>query len=76
MFRVAIPEYHAQAGDPVKAAKVFYDLAIMADPPVRCANGSDAFKVMTTKVQATKENVEKFEDLTNSTDVDGYQAPC
>jgi NAD(P)-dependent dehydrogenase (short-subunit alcohol dehydrogenase family) len=67
--------HHTQAGDPPKAAKVFYDLAVMDDPPLRCAVGTDAFKAMKAKVDATKENVEKFKDWTNSTDVDGYKAP-
>lgn len=67
--------HHTQAGDPAKAAKVFYDLAVMKDPPLRCAVGTDAFKAMTAKVDATKENVEKFKEWTNSTDVDGYKAP-
>ncbi|KAF3042300.1 hypothetical protein E8E11_005646 [Didymella keratinophila] len=67
--------HHTQAGDPAKAAKVFYDLAVMKDPPIRCAVGTDAFKAMTNKVQTTKENVENFKEWTNSTDVDGYQAP-
>lgn len=37
--------------------------------------GTDAFKAMNAKVDATKENVEKFKDWTTSTDVDGYKAP-
>lgn len=67
--------HHTQAGDPPKAAKVFYDLAVMKDPPIRCAVGTDAYKAMTTKIDTTKENVEKFKDWTNSTDVDGYKPP-
>ncbi|KAF1924924.1 NAD(P)-binding protein [Didymella exigua CBS 183.55] len=62
--------HNNQPGDPVKAAKVFYDLAVMKDPPLRCAVGTDAFKAMTAKMGQTKENVEKFKDWTNSTDVD------
>ncbi|KAJ4351072.1 hypothetical protein N0V95_004176 [Ascochyta clinopodiicola] len=64
-----------QPGDPAKAAKVFYDLAVMDDPPLRCAVGTDAYKAMTNKVDTYKENVEKFKEWTNSTDVDGYKAP-
>lgn len=37
--------------------------------------GTDAFKAMNAKVDATKENVEKFKDWITSTDVDGYKAP-
>ncbi|KAF9693072.1 hypothetical protein EKO04_008908 [Ascochyta lentis] len=64
-----------QPGDPAKAAKVFYDLAVMDDPPLRCAVGTDAYKAMSAKVDTYKENVEKFKEWTNSTDVDGYKAP-
>ncbi|KAH6629693.1 hypothetical protein C7974DRAFT_191017 [Boeremia exigua] len=67
--------HHTQPGDPAKAAKVFYDLAVMQDPPIRCAVGTDAYKAMTTKIDAAKENVDKFKEWTNSTDVEGYKAP-
>lgn len=67
--------HHTQAGDPAKGAKVFYDLAVMKDPPIRCAVGTDAYKGMTTKIETMKENVERFKDWTNSTDVDGYKPP-
>ena len=67
--------HHTQPGDPAKAAKVFYNLAVMDDPPIRCAVGTDAYKAMNTKVDAYKESVQKFEKWTNSTDVDGYKAP-
>ncbi|KAF2089271.1 NAD(P)-binding protein [Saccharata proteae CBS 121410] len=64
-----------QPGDPAKAAKVFYELAVMEDPPLRCTVGTDAFERMVAKVEREKERVEKFRDLTNSTDVDGYVKP-
>ncbi|KZM25699.1 uncharacterized protein EKO05_0000954 [Ascochyta rabiei] len=64
-----------QPGDPAKAAKVFYDLAVMDDPPLRCAVGTDAYKAITAKIDTYKENVENFKEWTNSTDVDGYKAP-
>lgn len=64
-----------QAGDPAKAAKVFYDLAVMDDPPIRCIVGTDAYTNINKKLDAYKENVQKFEKWSNSTDVDGYQAP-
>ncbi|KAJ8111102.1 hypothetical protein OPT61_g6222 [Boeremia exigua] len=67
--------HHTQAGDPTKAAQVFYNLAVMKDPPLRCAVGTDAYKAMMNKIDATKENVESFKEWTNSTDVDGYKAP-
>jgi hypothetical protein len=64
-----------QAGDPPKAAKVFYDLAVMDDPPMRCVVGTDAYAGINKKLEAYGESVKKFEKWSNSTDVDGYQAP-
>lgn len=64
-----------QAGDPTKAARVFYELAVMEEPPLRCVVGTDAFKVINGKLEAYRENVGRFEGLSNSTDVEGYQAP-
>ena len=63
-----------QAGDPVKAAKVFYELAVMKDPPIRCIVGTDAYGRMTKKLDQYGESVKHFEKLSNSTDVDGYKA--
>lgn len=59
-----------QAGDPVKGARAMYELATMENPPLRCAIGTDAYKAMQQKVKTYGESVEKFEKLTNSTDVD------
>ncbi|KAF2205711.1 NAD(P)-binding protein [Delitschia confertaspora ATCC 74209] len=64
-----------QAGDPTKGAKAFYELAVMKDPPLRCVVGTDAYKLMKQKMETYAENLKKFEKLSNSTDVDGYQAP-
>jgi hypothetical protein len=64
-----------QPGDPTKGAVAFYELAVMNDPPLRCAVGSDAYGGMVNKLKTYGESVEKFKDLSNSTDVDGYQAP-
>ncbi|KAF2193247.1 NAD(P)-binding protein [Zopfia rhizophila CBS 207.26] len=73
--REAMRKRHGtQAGDPAKAAKVFYDLAVMEEPPLRCIVGTDAYKSINQKLEAYSENVEKFEKLSNSTDVDGYKA--
>jgi hypothetical protein len=66
----------AQAGDPAKAGKAFYELAVVDDPPIRCIVGSDAYSYMTdTKLPSYKKNLERFEKLSNSTDVDGYERP-
>lgn len=64
-----------QAGDPPKAAKVFYDLAVMKDPPLRCCVGTDAYAALNKKIETYGENVKKFEKWSTSTDVDGYKAP-
>jgi len=61
--------------DPYKAAKAWYELAIMKDPPLRCITGTDAFKRMQKKLDDYTANHHRFEKLSNSTDVDGYKAP-
>lgn len=66
----ASSRHMTQEGDPVKGAKVFYDLAIMEDPPLRCIVGSDAYQAINTKLKTYSENVKKFEKWSNSTDVD------
>ncbi|PNS15618.1 NADP-dependent 3-hydroxy acid dehydrogenase [Sphaceloma murrayae] len=62
-----------QAGDPAKGAKAMYELAIMKDPPLRCVIGTDAYAAMNTKLDTYSKNVKRFEQLSNSTDVDGYK---
>jgi NAD(P)-dependent dehydrogenase (short-subunit alcohol dehydrogenase family) len=64
-----------QAGDPAKAARVFYDLAVMDDPPMRCVVGTDAYTNINKKLESYKDSVQKFEKWSNSTDVEGYKAP-
>lgn len=59
-----------QGGDPPKAAVAMYDLAVMSDPPLRCALGSDAYKQMLAKVETYDKNIKKFEKISTSTDVD------
>ncbi|KAL9044839.1 MAG: hypothetical protein Q9214_002055 [Letrouitia sp. 1 TL-2023] len=53
----------AQAGDPIKGAKVMYELATLANPPLRVVIGSDAH-------QLYEKNYKKYEKLAYSTDVD------
>ena len=57
-------------GDPAKAAKVFYDLAVMKDPPLRCVVGSDAYGAMNKKLEDYAANLKRFEQISNSTDAD------
>lgn len=64
-----------QAGDPIKGAKAMYELAIMKDPPLRVVIGTDAYKAVMAKIQTYGENYKKYEKISNSTDVEGYQAP-
>ncbi|KAI8941805.1 hypothetical protein NX059_003006 [Plenodomus lindquistii] len=66
--------HHTQAGDPAKGAQVFYDLAIMDDPPLRCVVGTDAYAGINKKLEDYGESVKKFEKWSNSTNVDGYEA--
>ncbi|KAF2127756.1 NAD(P)-binding protein [Dothidotthia symphoricarpi CBS 119687] len=68
--KLAEGRHHKQAGDPPKAAQVFYDLAIMDDPPMRCAVGTDAYAAMNDKLEKYKESVKKFEKWSTSTNVD------
>lgn len=64
-----------QAGDPPKGAKAMYELAIMKDPPLRVVIGTDAYKAMFNKLKDYDANYKKYEKISNSTDVEGYQAP-
>lgn len=65
----------SQAGDPVKGARAFWDIAKMDDPPLRLVIGSDAYTMMMKKLKEYGELYPKYEKLANSTDVDGYQRP-
>jgi hypothetical protein len=61
--------------DPAKGAKVFYDLAVMDDPPMRCVVGTDAYSLINKKLDTYNDSIKKFEKWSNSTDVEGYKAP-
>jgi hypothetical protein len=52
-----------------------YELAVMKNPPLRVVIGSDAYKAIMEKIQKYGENYKKYEKISNSTDVYGYQAP-
>lgn len=64
-----------QAGDPKKGAEAFYQLAIMEDPPLRVVVGTDAYAAIMDKIAKYGENYKKYADISNSTNVEGYQAP-
>jgi len=64
-----------QPGDPKKGANVFYQLAVMQNPPLRCAVGTDCYAELEKKMQTFGHNLLKYKDLSLSTDVDGYASP-
>lgn len=57
-----------QLGDPEKAAQVFIDLAESDDPPVRLYLGSDAYKRASSKIGTIASDLEKWKDVSLSTD--------
>lgn len=62
-----------QAGDPPKAAKAMYEFAMMEDPPLRVVVGTDAYKAIMEKIKNYDANYKKYEKISNSTNVDGYE---
>lgn len=59
-----------QPGDPRKAAKAFYDLAMMEDPPLRILLGTDAYPAILARLEEEKRNFMKYEGISLGTDVD------
>lgn len=64
-----------QAGDPQKGARAMYEFAVMKDPPLRSVIGTDAYAAILNKLDTYNTNQRKYEELANSTDVDGYKKP-
>lgn len=63
-----------QRGDPPKAAAAMYKFACMGkDAPLRVAVGNDAYDGVMNKLKTYGENYPKYEELSRSTDVDGYE---
>jgi len=58
-----------QGGDPLKAGKAIYDLAMMKDPPPRIVLGSDAFDLVMTKLDDYRQIYTSFEQFSRSTDI-------
>lgn len=54
-----------QAGDPAKGARVMWEVAHMADPPLRIAVGTDAYSVVTNKVKEYGELYPKYKELSS-----------
>ena len=51
-----------------------YELAVMENPPLRVLLGSAAYKAVMRKLEIYKEEYSRFEELSNSTEIDGYEA--
>jgi len=52
-----------------------WEIAKMEDPPLRIVIGSDAYTMVMKKLKEYGELYPKYETLSNSTDVDGYERP-
>ncbi len=48
-------------------------MLVLTSAIVRCVVGTDAYKAIMDKLEKYKENYTKYEKLSNSTDVDGYE---
>ncbi len=59
-----------QPGDPKKLARVVVDLVHQEKPPLQLPIGKDSVKMITRSVEATKANIEKWYDVSISTDFD------
>lgn len=51
-----------------------YEFATMQDPPMRVVVGTDAYKAIMEKLKNYDANYKKYEKISNSTNVDGYEA--
>lgn len=61
--------YHgAQPGDPAKLGEVIVKLAEMQNPPKQLLAGSDAVGLIAPALSARLKEVQRYEDLSNSTD--------
>ena len=59
-----------QIGDPAKARKALYELAVMENPPSRVALGSDSYQVVMSKLEEYQSEYTKMKDFSYSTDID------
>lgn len=60
----------AQLGDPRKGAAAIHQLAHLADPPLRCLLGSEAFGAMEMKLKQYSETYRDYEHIALPVDVD------
>ncbi len=54
-------------GDPAKLAKAVIEIALHKDPPLRLALGSDAYKGIKNKMESVSKELDKWTDITFST---------
>ncbi|KAI0271289.1 hypothetical protein BC834DRAFT_1030792 [Gloeopeniophorella convolvens] len=59
-------------GDVARAARVMYDVAGIAEPPLRLQLGSDAWGIVNTRAKATLADQEKWASWSHGTNQDGY----
>ncbi|WP_020531662.1 oxidoreductase [Flexithrix dorotheae] len=57
-----------QVGDPVKAVKAMYEVVELENPPIHLPLGAVAYQRFHTKINALKEEIEKFEYIGKPTD--------
>jgi NAD(P)-dependent dehydrogenase (short-subunit alcohol dehydrogenase family) len=60
-----------QPGDPRKAAAAIMKIAELAEPPLRLPLGNDAMAVLRHSYKTSAEELERWSDITQSTDFDG-----
>jgi len=60
---------HKQAGDPSKLAAAIVILSQQTEPPLRLLTGSDAVEMANAKLERIKIEVDKWHDLSVSTDI-------
>lgn len=68
--KAAEDRHMKEAGGPRKGSNAMHQVAIMKDPSLRCVVGTDEFKAINGKLDTYKQNVDRFKELSNSTDVD------
>ncbi len=59
---------HQQAGDPVRLAEAFLQLAAEKAPPLRFSAGSDALEILDTRLASLKQERDAYADLSRSVD--------
>jgi NAD(P)-dependent dehydrogenase (short-subunit alcohol dehydrogenase family) len=60
-----------QPGDPRKAAAAILKIAELAEPPLRLPLGNDAVAFLRHSYKTSAEDLERWSDITQSTDFDG-----